>query len=72
MAARNNKGTVCFTVTIEITANIIEQNGKKGYYDGVYTLYYYAVRVLPQVVSDRRLTAKARGRFQTNVCWICT
>jgi hypothetical protein len=50
---------------------------KKEYYDGVYihpkgVLYYSAVRALPQVVSDRRLTAEARVRFQANVCGICT
>jgi len=34
-------------------------------------LYYSAVHALPQVVSDRPLTAEARVRFQANVCGIC-
>jgi hypothetical protein len=49
----------------------------KEYYDGVYkhptgVLYYSAARALPQVVSDRRLTAELLVRFQANVCGICT
>lgn len=49
---------------------------EKEYYDELYThptgiLYYSPVRVLPQVVSDLRLTAEVRVRFQVKVCGIC-
>jgi len=45
---------------------------EKKYYDVLYihptgVLYYSAVRALPQVVSDWRLTAETRVRFQANV-----
>jgi hypothetical protein len=50
---------------------------EKEYYDAVYihptgVLYYSVVRALPQVVSDRRLTAEAQFRSQANICGICT
>lgn len=50
---------------------------EKDYYDGVYidptgVLNNYAVHALPQLVSDRRLTAETWVRFQANVYGICT